>query len=228
MFRCDRAALLAALLLIPTVTMAADQEPANSAAPPQAPQAAAPAQITHVDGFRSAAFGMTEQQVRAAILKDFKIGPDKVKSEENLAERTQVLTINVPDVLEGAGTAKISYIFGYASKKLIQINLLWGTAVDSQVPADKIVAAADQLHQLFLDSGYDPKTIINNARLNDGEVLVFQGQDADKHTTLLRLAAVQQPTRRKTEPPTTVTRLLLSYIADSQTPDIYRLKKGEF
>lgn len=229
MVRFKRAALLGALLLIPTVALAADQAPANSAAPPpQAPEAAAPAPTAHVDGFRSAQFGMTEQQVRAAIQKDFRVGADKIKSEQNIAERTQVVTVTVPDVLEGAGSARVSYIFGYASKKLMQVNLLWGTAVDPQIAADKVVAAADQLRQLFLQSGYDPKTAINNVRMSDGEVLVFQGQDADKHTTILRLAAVAEQGRRKSDPPTTVTRLLLSYVADAQNPDIYRLKKGEF
>lgn len=238
MFRVDRAAplrvlpllllLVIVMLAAPARALATDQEPANSAAPAPQPETAAPAQLAHVDGFRSAQFGMTEPQVRAAILKDFKLGPDKIKSEQNLAERTQVLTIAVPDVLEGAGTARVSYIFGYASKKLIQINVLWGTAVDPQVAADKVVAAADQLRQLFLESGYDPKTIVSNARLADGEVLVFEGQDADKHATVLRLAAAAEPPRRKNEQPATATRLLLSYIGDAQNPDIYRLKKGEF
>src|SRR5207248_521195 len=122
--------------------------------------------------------------------------------------------------------ARVSYIFGYTSKKLIQINLLWGTAVDPQIAADKILAAADQLRQLLLDSGYDPHGIVTNARMNDGELLVFKGEDADKHTTILRLAAAAQAARRGgAEKPATVTALALSYILDAQSPDIYRLKK---
>jgi len=226
MFRCHRAATLVALLLVPPVALAAGQEPPASAAP--APQTTAP-QPAHVDGFRSAQWGMTEPQVKAAISKDFNAGSDKIKSEENLAERTRVLTLVIPELLEGAGVARVSYIFGYATKKLIQVNLLWGTAIDPQTPAEKIVAAADQLRQLFLDSGYEPQTIVTNARMNDGEVLVFKGEDADKHTTVLRLAAAAQPARRgHSEKPTTATALSLSYILDAHTPDIYRLKKGQF
>ena len=65
--------------------------------------------------------------------------------------------MSVPDLLDGAGLAQVSYIFGYSSKKLIQVNVLWGTAADPQATPDKIAAAADQLRLLFLDSGYDDR-----------------------------------------------------------------------
>lgn len=237
MVRFDRAAALAlfALSTAPATGWAAEQ-PAAAAAQaavpatqPAAPATAGPAAPSaRVDGFRSAQWGMTEAQVKAAIRKDFNIAPDKIGSEENLAERTHVLTVLVPSLLEDAGTARVSYIFGYATKKLIQVNVLWGTAVDPQISPEKIVAAADQLRQLLVDSGYQPQTIVANARLRDGEVLVFEGQDADKHTTVLRLAAAAQAPRRKGEKPTTATALSLSYVMDAQNPDIYRLKKGQF
>lgn len=227
MFLRLAAPLFAALLLMPPAAPAAEPEPPAATVPP-APAAPA-AQPLHVEGFRSAHWGMTEPQVRAAIAKDFKVTPDKIKSEENLAERTQVLSVLVPDLLEGAGPARASYIFGFTTKKLIEVNVLWGTAIDPQIAPEKIVAAADQLRQLLVDSGYDPTSIVTNARLNDGEVLVFKGQDADKHTTILRLAASHQAARKgAAKMPTTVTALALSYILDAQNPDIYRLKKGQF
>jgi hypothetical protein len=226
MFGPCRAALFAVLLLMPPAALAAGQEPPASAAPaPQADQVPS----VRVDGFRSAQWGMTEPQLRAAMAKDFNLAADKIKAEDNLAERTHVLTAIVPDLLEGAGTGKISYILGYATKKLIQVNLLWGTAIDPQIAPEKIVAAADQLRQLLLDSGYDPQSIVTNLKMSDGEVLVFKGEDPDKHTTILRLAAAAQPVRQgRTEKPITVTALSLSYILDSRNPDIYRLKKGQF
>src|SRR5437588_82277 len=82
-----------------------------------------------------------------------------------------------------------------------------------QAAAERILAAADQLRQLLLDSGYEPHSLVTNARMNDGEVLVFKGEDADKHTTILRLAAAAQPARRSGEKPATATTALaLSYI----------------
>src|SRR5665213_1909504 len=106
-----------------------------------------------------------------------------------MAEHTQVLSVAVPDLLEGAGAARVSYIFGYSTKKLIQVNVLWGTPSDPQSSPEKVVAAANQLRQLFLDSNYDPETVASNVRMNDGSILVFEGNDADKHTTILRLAS---------------------------------------
>jgi hypothetical protein len=222
MFSRPAAALFAALLVMPPVALAAEPQPPAAAAAPAV-------QPLHVEGFRSAHWGMTEAQVKTAIEKDFKIAPDKIKSEENLAERTGVVTVLVPDLLEGAGVARVSYIFGYATKKLIEVNVLWGTAIDPQIAPEKIVAAADQLRQLLVDSGYEAGSIATNARMKDGEVLVFKGQDADKHTTILRLAAAREPPRRgAAKKPATATALALSYILDAQNPDIYRLKKGQF
>ncbi len=200
----------------------------TSAAPPQP---AAPATPVHIDGFRSAKWGMTDAQVKTAIHTDFNIPEDKLKGTDNLAEKTEVLTITVPDLLEGAGTAQVSYIIGYTSKKLIQVNILWSSVLDPQTAPQKIIAAADQLRVLLLGEGYDPQTISTNGRTPDGSMVVFEGQDADKHTTVLRLASgtVTPPDASgKPGKPVDAAALTLSYILDAKQPDIYRLKNGQF
>jgi hypothetical protein len=221
------AALALALVLPPSTFAQAAAAPADtsSAQPP-----AAGGETARVDGFRNAKWGMTEAEVKAAITAEFKIPADKLKTEPNPNERTTVLTVHVPDLIEGAGIARISYIFGYTTKKLIQVNLVWGTPVDPQAKAEGVVAAANQLRDLFLNAGYEPSSIVANARAADGEVIVFQGQDADKHTTLLRLVSAQPPPEKdaKKEKAQPVTALFLSYILDTKTPDIFRLKKGQF
>ena len=176
---------------------------------------------------------MTDAEVKDAIHKDFNIGADKIKSEDNLAERTTALTVTVPDLLEGAGAAHVSYILGYSSKKLIQVNVLWGNAVDPQASAERVVAGANELRQLFLDAGYQPDTVTTNVKLPDGSILVFKGQAADKHTTLLRLQAgtvtPSAPAQGgEAAKPVEATALSLSYVLDAANPDIYRLKKGSF
>jgi hypothetical protein len=232
-----RVALIAVMLSALPVTVWAETSPAGkpadappaAAAQPQSP--VAPTAPAHVDGFRSAKWGMTEAQVRAAVHSDFNIPDDKLKSSDNLAEKTQALTASVPDLLEGAGTADVSYVFGYTSKKLIQVNILWSTALDPQATPQKIVAAADQLRVLFIGSGYDPKTVTANARMPDGSILVFQGQDPDKHTTVLHLTTGSvTPTDKDGKPgkPVAVATLTLSYVLDAAQPDIFRLKKGSF
>lgn len=232
--RVGAGAITAMLLMLPVGVLAQSNPPAKPAdTPPSgaAQQPAAPAETAHVDGFRSAKWGMTEAQVKAAIHAEFNIAEDKLKSTENLSEKTQVMTITVPNLLEGAGTAQVSYIFGFSTKKLIQVNVLWSTLVDPQATAQQVLAAADQLRLLFLRSGYDPKTVASNVRSPDGAILVFEGQDADKHTTILRLATgTATPTERDGKPgkAVEVAALSLSYILDAQDPDIYHLKKGQF
>jgi len=227
------AAVIAVLLLNPAVAVSQPAPPASDQRqPPGAtatPSESEPVEHVKVEGFRSARWGMDAAQVKAAIHKDFGVPADKVKTEENAAERTTVLTIAVNDLLEGAGPARISYILGYKTKKLIQATVLWGTPVDPQAQPEKIVAAANQLRQLFLDSGYQPETVVANARMADGTILVFQGQDTDKHTTVLRLANTPAPAKgSKAETVGASVMLSLSYILDSRSPDIFRLKKGQF
>ena len=210
------AAGLAVALAMP----AAAQTPAAN--PPSSP---APKATVHVDGFRTARWGMTEAEVKTAIFNEFKIPVDKLKPELNPNEKTTVLAITVPDLIEGAGTARISYILGYTTKRLIEVNIVWGTPVDPQAKLDLIVAAANQLRALFLSSGYDPTTVAANARGSDGSIVVFTGQDADKHTTVLRL--LQTPGSDKDKQPS-ATALFLSYVMDSRHPDIFKLKTGQF
>jgi len=226
-------ASLAAWLLFSGIA-AAQTPPASgaAAAPPSASAAPPPGGETGkhvvVEGFRSAHWGMTDAQVKAAIQGDFKVPAAKIRAEENAAEKTTVLSVEASDVLEGAGLARVSYIFGYTTKKLIQVNLLWGTSIDPRVKPEEIVTAANQLRQLFVDSGYQPGAI-SNTRSADGTIIVFEGQDAQKHTTLLRLATTPAPAEPdKDNKDHASATLFLIYILDARNPDIFRLKEGQF
>ena len=216
----------------PATAIAAPEQPT---APPQSGAAQPPDQDktepVKVEGFRSAHWGMTEAQVKAAIHKDFNIPMEKEQAEENSSERTTVLSVAVTDLVEGAGKARISYILGYSTKKLIQVNIIWGNTIDPQAKPERIVAAANQLRTLFLNSGYERDTLASNVATADGSITVFQGQDTDKHMTLLRLVSTSAPasakkTKSETAPATVV--LMLSYLLDPRNPDVYRLKKGLF
>jgi hypothetical protein len=233
------AATVAASLLVPAVRAqnpppAGASQPAASQPAANPPAASQPAGATvHVEGFRSAKWGMSEAEVKAAVQSDFKITADKLKPETNTSEKTTVLTILVPDLIDGAGTARVSYILGYTTKKLIQVNITWGAPADPQAKPEMVVAAANQLHQLFVEAGYDPGTIVSDVRAPDGAIVVFQGQDAERHTTLLRLLSAQTAPGKdgKSEAkdkPAIATALFLSYIMDSKSPDVFRLKKGQF
>jgi hypothetical protein len=217
----------ASLIPAPALPRATNQEKSAETRPEET------AERAQVEGFRSACWGMTDTQVKAAIRKDFEILPEKVRTEENASERTTVLAVTVNNLLEGAGTARISYIFGFTTKKLIQINIVWGTSVDPQASPERIVAAANQLRSLFLTSGPQSDTVVSNVASADGTIVVFQGQDAEKHMTLLRLAsapAASAPAGKGGKPakPAVNVTLSLAYILDPCNPDIFKLKKGQF
>ncbi len=230
------------LILLSVLALAASR-PLTAVAAPEQPSAAQksgaaqpPAQDTaehvQVEGFRSARWGMTEAQVKAALHKDFNIPADKAQTEENPSERTTVLSVTVNELLEGAGKARISYILGYSTKKLIQVNIVWGTTIDPQAKPERLVGAANQLRTLFLNSGYDRETVASNVATADGSITVFQGQDLAKRTTLLRLVSTPAPApskqHGKAEPASPTVVLFLSYLLDARNPDVYRLKKGQF
>lgn len=210
------AAICLGVLLLTPAAQARAADPQTGDTPPTS---------AHVDGFRNAKWGMTEAAVKSAIFAEFKIPVDKLKGEVNPTEKTTVLSITVPELIESAGIARISYILGYQTKRLIEVNIVWGTAVDPQAKPEMVVAAANQLRDLFLASGYDSSTVATNARGSDGSIVVFTGQDTDKHTTVLRLLRRAGDEKEK-QPPATA--LFLSYIMDRRHPDIFHLKSGQF
>jgi hypothetical protein len=204
------------LLLAALALPAAAQTPA----PPPSPAESAPYRL---EGFRSASFGMTEQQVRNAIRKDFNLAGGKVKVEENEIEKTTILTVTVPNLLPDAGPARIGYILGFKSRKLIQVNLLWGTPVAAETRPAKLRGAADALGRYFLGLGFPRENVIANARLKDGTWVIFQGADAEKHTAVLRFA--ESPAKDGKAAAAVMT---LFYIENPDQPDVFRIGRGAF
>jgi hypothetical protein len=224
-----RAAALAALVVAMPLPAAAQpaapapkSPPAKSAAQPP-PVKPSEGESYRLDGFRSASFGMTEQQVRSAIRKDFNLGGDKVKLEENAVERTTLLTITVPDLLPDAGPARIHYVLGFKSKRLVQVNLLWGTPVAAGAKPEKLRSAAEALGQYFLGLGFPRESVIANAQAKDGTLVVFQGADQRKRTVVLRFA---ESAAAEGGPPAAM--MALFYIMDPERPDVFRIARGEF
>ena len=188
--------------------------------------ATTPARAAQVTGFRSAHFGMTEDAVRAAAAADFAIDPDALMDGINTVERTRVLTALVPGVLPEGGTAQLSYIFGYRSKALIQVGLLWNAGTDPDLTPDTIAANGDVLQAHFLNAGHVAETVSVDTIL-DGGILLYSGADAEGRSVILLLQgrfADDVPGRL----PLTATSLTLLYAEDPENPDIFRIGDGEF
>lgn len=185
-------------------------------------------EVAVVDGFRSAHFGMSQKKVLKSILKDFDIEESNVKRENNTSEKTTSLAVDVPDLLPGAGLGRVVYIFGYKTKKLIQVNVLWGLPVTSNPDAQALVAMANVLRNHFLKKEYNKDSLAFNLPLNDGSVLVFRGTDQKGRMILLLLN--NPPNLRGKDKTDTKPKLSLrlSYIEKPTTPDIFRIKGGDF
>ena len=180
-----------------------------------------------VQGFRTAHFGMSEDDVLKVVRKEFDLKKDAVKREINGLEKTTSLVIPTNNLIPDSGPSRVAYIFGYSSKKLIQVNIIWGHPVDQNTTAQKLVATANILRNYFTATGY--KDVIVNQPVEVGATVVFRGSDDHGRMVLLVLNA----TRASDEPaeegaPAQRVSLRLSYMETPGNPDIYRVQEGQF
>ena len=180
-----------------------------------------------VAGFRSARFGMSKAEVLEAVKEDFGLEANAIATEANHVEKTTSLVATVPDMIPGAGLARVVYIHGYKTEKLIQVNVLWGAPVDPAADPGILVTTANMLRDHFAELGFPAERTTLNARIDDSTIVVFRGIDEEKRMVLLRLIndAKKAEDAEEERPPVT---LWLAYIEDTENPDIYTIKKGEF
>ncbi|MBR0688117.1 hypothetical protein JQ594_19470 [Bradyrhizobium manausense] len=211
--------------------VAAGPSPAAAAPAAAAPAAAGEATAADdktkaIDGFRSARFGMNETDVRAAITKDFNPKADAVKSQDNPSELTHSVLLSVPELLPNGGTAELSYVFGYKSKSLIQIGAVWSKGTDPALTAEKLFSNANILRAHFLSEGFKPDSIAVNMPVNGG-IVMFRGSDAKDRSVILLLQGTFE-NKENNQRVLTPTSLLLFYVADAKSPDVFKLPPGQF
>lgn len=182
-----------------------------------------------VEGFRSARFGMTQKKVYQVLKKDFGVAKDEVTRSQNAIEKTTSLIITIDDIIPDSGRAIIAYIFGFESKKLIQINIIWSGDGETLASAENLVATGNILRNYFVDQGFPQEGMMTNQRLTDGSIVMFRGVDAKGRATVLQLNIDQGAASEDgTSGDAKVTSLNLSYILDPVAPDIFKIIEGEF
>jgi hypothetical protein len=203
--------------------------PQRQAQPAPQVQAQAPASenAAAIEGFRSARFGMTEAELRTAIRRDFPQQAERIASEQTPVERTQVLTVNVPNLIPDAGTARVSYILGHQSKRLIQVTILWGPPADPTARPEALVNAAEALRQHFASLAWRAGSVAGGVALADGSTLVFRGLDAEGRMAQLQVLPAAVPPNAAANAPRPFG-LRLAYVADPLNPDVFRLQRGQF
>ncbi len=187
------------------------------------------AKAASVEGFRSARFGMTEAEVRKALTKDFGVGDSEIVGSENAVEKTTALQITVNDLLPDSGAAKVGYVFGYRSKHLIQVNVVWG-ALEPKPTTENLTATASILRGYFFGQGFTPDRVITKAQLDDGSVIEFRGIDDKGRMALLLFINIPQESGAADEgtPAQQRLSLKLSYLLDPDSPDVFKIQKGAF
>lgn len=179
-----------------------------------------------ISGFRSARFGMDEAAVQEAIKKDFG-AQARIRVVDNTPQKTRVLALRVRNLVPNAPIAQLGYIFGYQSKKLIQVNAAWGSQITPEVTGAELANLAINLKNHFTGLGFAPDKTLVDRRLRNGGMLVFQGQDDQGR--LVRLVYLERPQRPAggaaqqsggTEKRTYSLRL--SYIAEPGAVDVFR------
>ena len=179
----------------------------------------------NIDGFRSAKFGMRMDEVKQAILRDFGISDSKIDAISHPTEQTQSLGISVDQLLPKSGKSRVVYVFGYKSKRLMQVNILMGHPVDTNITPQQVVNSGNLLGNHFFKKRYQEDGLVAHARLNDGSVLIFRGKDQKGRMALLRLSNPQPNEGNKEDLKITLT---LSYIEKPEQPDAFQLKGDDF
>jgi hypothetical protein len=189
------------------------------------------AETALVEGFRSAHFDMTEDQVKQAIAADFKIQPQKILKQVNKVDRTTIMSVRVADLLPDSGTAQVNYKLGFKNKKLIQVDVIWGPAVDAKVTPAALTAILINLRQYLQERGFaKAKTVVNATTPQPNILLMFRAEDEKGRVVALLGQFKYDPKAEKekqlkTDEPLAV---ILSYVLDPKAPDIYKIERGKF
>jgi hypothetical protein len=187
-----------------------------------------------VTGFRDARFGMTEAEVRAAAKKAFAVKDADIKTSANPTEGTTLLIVRVDSLDPGPGAASITYIFGNKSKKLIQVNVVWGDdAPNNSSDANAIVGAGTRLERYFQGFSWRKDTTRVGVPLGENTVVLFAGEDEKKGAVRLVVDGIKYQVNREggqtTSPdPKGTPKLVINYIGDRENPDIAKIEPGKF
>ncbi len=181
-----------------------------------------------LDGFRSAKFGMDKKQVTRAISSDFKISPSKINMNVHPTEKTTTLNILVPELMDAGGIASIGYILGQKSKKLMQVNVVWGYGVTKNANTQEVIAAANLLREHFIKKRYKEDMLAANAKISDNLMIVFRGVDKKGRMVLMTLTTATSKDGEDAKKVTEKVSLILAYKLDPISPDVLTIKESDF
>jgi hypothetical protein len=191
---------------------------------PTASAASAPAAPYRVTGFRSAKFGMTEPEVRAAIAHDFRFGDGALTASDDPAKRMHVLALHLSHLAPAPGVVNLSYVFDAASHRLIHVDVAWTTGDHpSDLERSQMAGAGVSLAHYFRALTWQPGRVTAGAMPRTTTFVFFDGVDPNEAAVDLRASGV-----RITEPgsapiePTGPAVLRLAYVESVKDVDMAR------
>ena len=103
---------------------------------------------------------------------------------------------------------------------------MWSKATDPALTPERLFSNANILRAHFLGEGFKPDSIAVNTPVNGG-VLMFRGIDAKDRSVILLLQGTFEA-KENNQRILTPTGLLLFYVADTKSPDVFKLPTGQF
>jgi hypothetical protein len=223
-------ALVVAFFALPA---AAATKPALKPAPkPAAVSAGAHGPTYTVKGFRSAQFGQSQDQVIAAIQKDFSVKPSDIQHLNVPVDGTTVLVVNVPQMIPAPGPATMTYIFGKGA--LIHVNVVWQLDGNADAVArSQVVAAGLKLSDYFEAYSWNAGRSARNIPTGPNSVSMFLGRDMQGGVVEVSAAGVSYnhtvAGRAVASPvPTGPARLRVAYGSPTESGAVTTLKPGQF
>jgi hypothetical protein len=187
-----------------------------------------------VTGFRDARFGMTDADVRAVVKKSFAVKDADIKTGANPTEGTTLLIARVDSLDPGPGPATVTYIFGNKSKKLIQVNVVWGEdAPNNSSDANAIIGAGTRLERYFQGFSWRKDTTRVGVPVGENTVVLFAGEDEKKGAVRVVVDGIKYQMNREgnqtnSPDPKGPPKLVINYIGDRENPDVAKIEPGKF
>lgn len=187
-----------------------------------------------VIGFRDVKFGMTETEVKATVVKSFGLKPTDIVASTNPVEGTTILTVKLASLDPAPGAARVAYILGNKSKKLIQVNVIWGEEGATASPdVSAMMTAGSRLERYFAGFAWKKDAVRAGIPVGENTVVLFAGEDDRKGAVRLIADGVKYQMQRDgnqtTSPdPKGPPKLIINYIADRDDPDVARIERGKF
>ncbi len=188
------------------------------------------ARAGNITGYRSAVFGMSEAETRAAIAADFGVAANDIPRATHDLQKTTILTIAVNGLVPGSGQAEISYVLGYQDHTLFQVTVLWRARDDSAAALGRLLLAAQSMINRFALLGFPDGHVAPGSVMGDGVKMLFRSQDNHGKLALIGLyspsasdGSGSAETSGKERP-----WLRVSFVRDAGAPDIFEIEPGQF